>query len=622
MTPKRRGKKMRYRNIVLIILLAITILVWYKIQRGDNILYIYPKECNGSSNQNIINRKLSLISKSDKYSTLYLKGEGECIIDEPIIVPSGTKLLGDHLFTIKLKDNLNWQKYKPVIGQYGVEKWTPFGDRNSSIENIEIGGFRVDVGSQRQPAGKGYFPIILLYNPKNIEIHNLVLKNSRWDSIRLSNFIVRGAIDAKIDHNRIFNSGHEGISIIKGSEFSIFKNEIINTRTNCGIRLKNCNRFKIYKNIIGNTLGKEPSGYAGILIENRGSSINRAEIFNNLIYGKNGGIVLDGRDREAKGIEKSGVYIYKNIIYHPKQLLVNNRSLSGGIRIEEFNNTLIEKNLIEGSFKDGVIYKGKSENPLQYQTILRENTIIDSRGFAINNSVDSKNRHRFILDRNLLYGNRENYFNTSSISDIYHQPKFKNPHTIENSWHHIALTYSSKSGVVKLYIDGEKRISRKFKILSNMDNIHSSNRQLFIGSYRGIAHWFRGEMALTIFNRELNRTEIQKIYKSHRKRNSYDRDIEIINLKTTLFSKENRYIEYKLSISKDFTISTWLYSMSRAVDMGYHTILNIGREESQNYIWLYIREDTLFINLKSGKETLKINSPILDLKNIFNFNFK
>jgi len=616
---------MKYKFITLIALLGLIFSIWYKTKQKDDVLYIHSIECNGSSNQKLINKKLSLISKNNQYSTLYLKGEGECIIDEPIIIPNNTKLLGDNLFTIKLKDNLNWEKYKPVIGQYGVNRWSPFGDENSSISNIEIGGFRVDVGSQKVSAGKGYYPIIVLYNPKNIRIHNLVLKNSKWDSIRLSNSPKRRAIYTKVDHNRIFDSGHEGISIIRATDFLIFKNEIISTRTNCGIRLKNCNRFKVYKNIIGNTLGKDPSGYAGILIENRDSQIDKAEIFNNLIYGKNGGIVLEGRDKNRKKVKKNGVYIYQNIIYHPKQILVKNRKLSGGIRIEDFNNTLIEKNLIEGSFGDGIIYEGKNKNSLPYQTTLKENIIINSRGVAINNSKNSKNSHKFILDKNLLYGNRKNYLNTSSLNDIYKKPIFKNSHTIKNSWHHIALTHNSKNNIFKLYIDGEERINKKFKISSNIDNLSSSNRQLFIGSYRGIAHWFRGKIELTIFNRELNSTEIQQIYKSHRKRNGYDKDINktfsITNLKNPL-NKENRYATCKngLSIAKDFTISAWIYSMNKIGDMKYRTILNKGKEGAKNYIWLYIREDNLFVNLKMGNRVLKMDNPILDLKKMFNFN--
>jgi len=615
-----RYKRYKYA-IVAVLVLFIAMLIKMIFFGQEKILYmdINSKECKSRCSSESINKALLKISNSKEYNTLYLRGEGECIIKESITIPSNIKLLGDELVTIKLKDNLNWEKYKPIIGQLGVDKWTPFGDKNQTVENIEIGGFKIDVGAQKRPNGRGYFPIIFLYNPSNVKIHNLTLINSKWDTIRLSSFPIRRAINSEIYSNKILNSGHEGVAIINSTDFKIYNNEILNTRTNCGIRVKSCNRFTIYKNIIGNSLEKKPSGYAGVLIENRDSTIDEANISENLIYGKNIGIVLDGADKNLTR-QKSGVYIYKNIIYRPKHLLIGKRSFSGGIRINDFNNTLIEENIIEKSDFDGVIYRGKIDNNLTYQTTLKRNIIIDNRRYGVNNSPKSKNSHRFILEENILYGNRSNYLNTSSKSDIYKKPLFSKPHTIKGSWHHIALVYSNRDKSLTLYIDAKERFSKKNV---DLEDVSSNGKELFIGSYRGVAHYFIGKIALKIFNRDLNSTEIQELYtKSYKKRNSYDNEIEIIDLKTTEFNRRYRDIKYPKDthLSSNFTISAWIYSMRD--DKRYHTILNKGSEGNNHHIWLYTKGDNIFIRLKDGDELIKMDTPILDFGEIFKIKSK
>jgi len=610
---------MKYKRyiIVLLAILFIFILMKLILLKNKDVIYIDINNENEKHrcNEQIINKALLKISKSKTYNTLYLRGKGECIIKEPIIIFSGTKLLGDSSVLIKLKNNLNWERYKPIIGQSGVEKWTPFGAKNQKIENIEIGGFKIDVGEQEKPNGKGYFPIILFYNPSHIKIHNLKLVNSRWDSIRLSSSPVRKSINSEIYSNKILNSGHEGIAIINSTDFKIYKNEILNTRTNCGIRVKNCNKFAIYKNVIGNSIEKRPSGYAGILIENRDSTIDEANITENLIYGKSVGVVLDGADKNLTR-QKSGVSIFKNVIYRSRYLLIGKKNINGGIRINDFNNTLVEKNIIEGGDFDGVVYSSKVDNNRTYQTTLRENIIIDNKRYGVNNNLESKKRHIFILDKNILYGNNKNYINASSKTDVYKKPLFLKSHSIKNNWHHIVLTYSNENHILKLYIDGKERFLR-----GNIDlkEVSNSKKELFIGSYRGMAHYFRGKIALSILNKDLNHTEIKKLYnKSYKKRNNYDDKYrEIIDLKIVKFNNEYRYIKYPAStiFSPNFTISTWIYSESD--DNKYHTILNKGSEGNSHAIWLYIKDNTIFIKLKDSKESLNIDTPILDFGEIF-----
>ncbi len=615
----------KYKLLSLGFIIAI-ILVVYNYKNRKNILYIHiggsgKYDCNGESDQEKINKALDYISKNNRYSILYIKGSGSCIINEPILMPSNTTLKGDSTVTLKLKDDLNWSRCKPMIGQIKVDKWTAYGSMEESISNIEISGFKIDASLQKRPTGTTYFPLILFYNPYNISIHDLSLSGSRWDAIRLSSFPIKKSINSIIYNNKILNSGHEGICLVNSTNFKIYNNSIYNTRTNCGIRVKSCNKFLIDNNIIGNSLGKRASGYAGILLENSNSnsSIFDANISNNLIYGKNSGIVLDG-GRLVNKNRRENIYIYHNIIYKTKTVTIpylnTSLDLDGGIRINDFNNTLIEKNIIEGNVNDGIIYEERRDNNDSYQTIVRDNIIIYNGRYGVNNSKKFKQNHTFILEKNILYKNKKNYFNTLSKTDIYIKPYFIKSHTIKNNWHHILIIYNANSETITLYIDGEKRIRKRYL---GFTKIYNNKRDLFIGSYRGLAHWFKGKINLTIWNRILNLKEIEIINRNYIKKDINDslREQMELNLKTTIFDNKKRYIKYpsNLSFNPNFTISAWIYKIDNKNK--YQTILNKGYQTDKDYLWIYIKKGNIFIELANRGKHIEIDTSILNLKEIF-----
>ena len=65
-----------------------TILITAVNTRGDYV-------CDGVSDQIEINKALDRVRFDNNLTTVYLKGRMECVIDEPILISSNSKLIGD-----------------------------------------------------------------------------------------------------------------------------------------------------------------------------------------------------------------------------------------------------------------------------------------------------------------------------------------------------------------------------------------------------------------------------------------------------------------------------------------------------------------------------------------------
>jgi len=163
--------------------------------RISPILYITATDsdgeykCDGVSDQIEINQALDRVSSDANLTTVYLKGPMTCIIDEPILISSNTKLIGDLNVTVKLRDNIGWNTpNKPLIGQKnsdGTIAWEIGTQGRGTISNIEISGFELSGGIQSEPTGQYFVILINLYNPSYIKIHDMNLHDSRGDIIRL-----------------------------------------------------------------------------------------------------------------------------------------------------------------------------------------------------------------------------------------------------------------------------------------------------------------------------------------------------------------------------------------------------------------------------------------------------
>jgi hypothetical protein len=192
---------------------------------------------------------------------------------------------------------------------------------------------------------------------------------------------------------------------------------------------------------------------------NVGENISNVEIFG---FEIDGGIHLGSVANIATYPINSriDVHIHHNTIYKVNDALTQgtNLSLDDGIKINGFQNTLIEHNIIDGGTTDGIVYEGVSGGSSGYQTFVRNNIIINNDGYGINNNEPSK--HSFIANNNLVYNNlAENYNNATPTNDINVAPKFAKTHSTLNQWYHIVANYDNASETFKIYVNGVEKTS-------------------------------------------------------------------------------------------------------------------------------------------------------------------
>jgi len=275
--------------------------------------------CDGTSDQEQINQALDFVASNANYNTVYLKSGKTYWIDEPIIISSNIKLTGDSNTKVQLIDDAGWPLNKPMIAQKGGEYWDSgtlseqiYGDKYDSIYNVEISGFELSGGKQAQPTGKYYVILMIFYSPSDLTVHDMHMHHSRGDFIRIMCSDFGRSKNINFYNNLMESSGHDGLYLGYISDLKVYDNEIYGTRTNGGIRIVGCYNISVYGNTIGNKLDSIPSGYAGILIANSTQQIGSAEVYDNYIYGKAGGIVLESG--ASKDIIQN-VHIHHNRIY-------------------------------------------------------------------------------------------------------------------------------------------------------------------------------------------------------------------------------------------------------------------------------------------------------------------
>jgi len=603
--------------------------------------------CDGIGDQEEINKALDSVAANPNFTTVYLKGVNIFEIDEPVLISNNTILTGDATATIKLKDNANWQtQNKPLITQTGRLGWDRYGIDGEMVSNVEIYGFRIDGGLfQVEPSGSEYNMLIHFTYPHNVSIHDMYFQYGQWDAIRLSSADNTTHIDCHIYNNKIYACGHDAISFVSVRFFEVYNNKIYKTRTNSGIRITECDSTYIHNNIIGNSLATPASGNAGIQIQNEVYPLNYTEVYDNVIYGKSVGITVGGEENVTvvypTGTRKD-VHIHHNRIYKTKSFdLGGGTVLESGIVINGFQNTLIENNVIDGSEVDGIVYKGVAGGGTGYQTIVRNNIIINNGNYGISNEQPSINT--FIANNNLVYNNTTgNYNNVSSTDDINTYPMFGSAHSIINQWHHIVASYDNATETMKIFIDGTEKNSISYPGIFGTLPVNSYN--FYLGADYNGNYMFDGrEDELALWNRALTANEINSLYNNGAPQTitgaltngmqaylKMDNDwndasgngFDATNFTATFTTDaiagthaglfNSTYVQYPttLSTTNGFSISVWINI--NALNRDVQTIVNKGNAADLDLIWLYLKGESLIFQLGNGSAVANLEAYIIN----------
>jgi hypothetical protein len=621
--------------------------------------------CDGISDQIEINQALDYVATHSNFTTVYLKGVNIFEIDEPVFVSSNTIVTGDPTAVLKLKDNAAWwTQDKPMIAQtnrnvvlgydgdgMGDNIWNPYGHENDEISNVEIYGFTIDAGMfQEEPSGSRYNALLHFTFPYNILIHDIHFINGQWDAIRLS-ALGTTPIDCIVYDNLIDANGHDAISFVGVNDFEAYGNEVYKTRTNSGLRATECDNFSFHNNIVGNSISKPSSGYAGIQIQNDIFPCNYAEIYENVIYGKDGGIHVSSVESNTytypTGTRKN-VHVHHNKIYKMNAFDIGGGiTLDGGIVINGFHNILIEHNVIDGGITDGIIFKGTASGGTGYQNTVQNNIIINNAGYGISNEEPSINT--FIINNNLIYNNDlGDYNNTYAIDDVNRDPIFGVSHSPVNQWHHIVASFDNYTETMKIYIDGVEKSSMSYPEL--FGTIGSNSYNLYLGSTCNGNYFFEGyQDELAIWNRALTTSEISILYNNgvpenitgsvtidmqayfkmennwnDASGNAYDAEYSTASFTTDaingthagLFDGIDDGVQYpnNLSTTNGLSISVWVYRTGLNEEI--QTIVNKGKQDDFNHIWLYFRGESVLFELGNGMERIDLEAYITNPENI------
>ena len=606
--------------------------------------------CDGDQDQIEINQALDFVDEYDAFTTVYLKGPNTFIIDEPVFISNHTILTGDSTATIQLKNNAAWwTQNKPMITQTGRIDWHSLGIEGESISDVEIFGFTIDGGMfQEEPSGSAYNTLIHFTFPNDVIIHDMHFKNGQWDAVRLSssNFM---HINCEVYNNDVFACGHDAISFVGVVNCHAHHNKVFKTRTNSGLRATHCDSIYFHHNIVGNSISFPPSGYAGIQIQNSEIEFpcTYAEIYENVIYGKSEGIHL-GEETNTSTYPTGtmrNVHIHHNRIYKTNMVGEEGTGviLTGGIVVMGFQNTIIEHNIIDGSVTDGISFRGNAGSGTGYQTIVRNNIIINNKGYGINNEEPTVNT--FISNNNLVYNNAEgNYNHTTSTDDINTEPLFAESHTTLNQWHHIVATYDNPSETMKIYIDGIEKSSVSQP--GSFGTIGTNEYNLLLGVIYNGNLWYEGRQdELALWDRALTAEEISEIYNDgtpinisgdlttgmqayfqmennwdDESGNGYNAEDFTASFTTDaangsyagLFNGIDDAVQYPndLATTYGLTISVWTYRTS--LDNELQSIVNKGRMDDFNHIWLYFRGQSVIFEIGNGTIRQDLEANIIN----------
>ncbi len=317
--------------------------------------------------------------------------------------------------------------------------------------------------------------------------------------------------------------------------------------------------------------------------------------------------------------------------------------LESGIVVNGFQNTIIENNVIDGSEVDGIVYKGVAGGGTGYQTIVRNNIVINNGNYGISNEQPSINT--FISNNNLVYNNAAgNYNNVSSTDDINTDPMFGSAHSTINQWHHIVASYNNATETMKIFIDGVEKNSISYPGL--FGTLPANLYNFDLGAYYNGNYMFDGrEDELALWNRALTTSEITLLYNNGSPQeitgtltngmqaylkmdndwtdasgNNFDAVANTATFTTDaiagthagLFNGTDSYVQYPtiLSTTNGFSISVWINI--NAINGDVQTIVNKGNAADLDLIWLYLKGESVIFQLGNGSAVADLEAYIIN----------
>ncbi len=281
--------------------------------------------CDGSDDQVEINKALEYVAENPQFTTVHLKGPNTYVISDSILIGNDTVLEGDPTTVIKLKDEADWQRDKPLITQMS----------SAGNHDIIIKGFEIDGNykkNEEKKRGEGYYNQIYFFNSRNIQVHFMYMHDGHGDGLKIER-----SSNIQFYNNKVYKLGHDGLYAINCQNVEAWNNTIT-CRTNSALRIWNSNHIKFHDNII-DSFYHWSAGGPGIQIQKTTGVMNDIEVYNNTIHNTYGpGIWLLGYGHSYPKEEAQNVYIHHNIFYSTG----TNPSIDwvGGIVTSGFYNTL------------------------------------------------------------------------------------------------------------------------------------------------------------------------------------------------------------------------------------------------------------------------------------------
>ncbi|KAF5424847.1 MAG: PKD repeat-containing protein [Candidatus Methanomarinus sp.] len=216
-------------------------------------------------------------------------------------------------------------------------------------------------------------------------------------------------------------------------DYIIAADNDIFTMTNSAFRLSGSGNANIYNNTIHSEYAGWSTGPGIQLDKGSGYISENVEIYNNTFHTLNGaGIWLTGEDKDDV-IRGKNVHIHHNIFHNVGQYWSDTGYSNAAITIGQFNNTIIENNVIDDGGHAGIkyyIYHNYHMNT-QFTTIVRNNVIMNANDHSAAGlwNYDDTN-HIFIPEYNCIYGNIGGAYSGTNIiqtNDIHVDPLFVDP---------------------------------------------------------------------------------------------------------------------------------------------------------------------------------------------------